>query len=349
MTDWYRRSTEELRAKQEYDEERDRVLKPRTEQSAPVVPVATMPKPWEGITEMAQAMGMNLGEMWKSREQEIKDARESQSSMERELHELRVLDIDRRVAELQRVVEEAKARAQGGGDNPPTRHAKMEDAIDNLIASRLDKLLGGNEQPQLTKEDIQRIATEAVNAGKNGQTSPQQMMETFMSFISSADEAKKKMAELGGGQPGGNPYLTQAGSLRGDVLRVLLENDLAKIKLQQDYDIQQERTKHLGALAGTVKNSIEDFAAASRDEVKDHRESKSKQRQRVEANEEQGGYGVRCSECGQISTYPEMPSGTFPCQQCGAQIRLQLESPHQPPPPQRPQPPPMRPMTGLDF
>jgi len=351
MTDWYRRSTEELRAKQEYVEERDRVLKPRVDQPAPAAAPVTIPKPWEGLTEIAQAMGINLGQMSKDREQELKDAREAQGGMEKELHELRVREIDHRVEELQKLMEEAQAKVQSSDGKLPTRHARMEDAIETLIANRLEKLLGGNEQPQLTKEDIQRVALEAVNASKNGPNSPQQMMDTFMSFISAADTAKKKMIELGGGQvgDGGNPYLTQAGSLRSDVLRILLENDLAKIKLQQDYDIAQERTKHLGALAGTVKNNIEDIVAASRDMVKDHRDTKGRPKQ--EPGGEQGGFAVRCSECSQISTYPEMPSGTFACLNCGAQLKLQEASQPPPPPPpgERPKLPPVRPMTGLEF
>lgn len=343
LTERYRRLTEELRAKEEYDEERDRVKNPRT----PETGGTNIPKPWEGITELAQAMGINLGDLWKAREQELSDAKKSTTAMEQELHELRVREIDRRVEELQALVVQAKEHIEGDGQNPRRNPlSNVEEAVDKLIAGKIEKLFGDG-QPQLTKEDIQQIAIQAVNTNKNGDSSPQQLVDTFMTFITAADEAKKKMVELGGGQGGSaaNPYLTQAGSLRSDVLKILLDNDLEKLKAQQNYDIQQERNKHLGALAGAVKNNLEDIISASRERVQEHRESKDKW-----ANDGERGYAVRCSECGEISVYPEMPAGAFPCQHCGAQLQLQEEtksgSRRLPP---RPSQKPSSSMVGLDF
>ena len=121
---------------------------------------------------------------------------------------------------------------------------------------------------------------------------------------------------MGWGQANGNPYLNQAGSIRSDVLKILLENDRENLKLNQSYEIQKERNKSLGGLVSTVKDNIEDIVLASRDMVKEHRESRKDTPQ--EHTEE--GYKVKCSLCNQDSIFTEKPTGTFECPKCHGQL-----------------------------
>jgi len=319
MTDWYRRQTEELRAKQEYDEERERTGRPVT----PTQP-ASMPTPWEGITETAKAFGINLGELWQTREHELNEARQAADGREKELHELRLKEIDRRVEDLQKLAA-TTVDTLHPVNNPGSNRSRMDDAIDKLIADRIESILGGPQQ-QLTKEDIKEIATKAVQEGSQNQQSPQQIVDSLMGFITAADTAKKRMTEIGGGgQANGSPYLNQAGNMRGDVLKILLENDRETLKLKNDYAIQSERTKHLGGLAGAVKDNLEDLIGASRDMVREHRESKREQ------PEDEGGYSIKCSLCGKTSIFPEKPESIFECPKCGGKLKLQ--EPAEPPAP----------------
>jgi len=310
LTDRYRRLADELRAKKEYESERDITRQPGE---------STIPKPWEGITETAKAFGINLGELWQTREGELTQARQATSTMEKELHELRLREIDRRVEELQKLAASADKNIHDAG-NQGERRNPMYDAIDTLIADRLSSIIGGNNQQQLTAEDIKQIADKAVQEGTQSQQTPQQIMDNLMGFITAAETAKKRMVETwGGGQANGNPYLNQAGSMRSDVLKILLENDRETLRLNHEYETQKQRNTHLGGLVSTVKDNIEDIVLASRDMVKEHRESRKDTPQ--ENNEE--GYKVKCSLCNQDSIFTEKPTGIFECPKCHGQLRLQ--------------------------
>jgi len=325
MTEWYRRQTEELRAKQEYDEERERTKRPHPADQPGGL--SAMPKPWEGISEIASTMGINLGELWQSREKELTEARQAASERDRELHELRLREIDRRVEDLQKLATATSEKVQGGNGQGGHR-SRMDEAIDNLIASRIDTILGGNQQRQLTAEDIKEIATKAVQEGTQRQQTPQQIVESLMGFITAAETAKQRMAEFGGAGNGSNPYLTQAGNMRSDILKIFLENDRETLRMNHEYEIQKERNKHLGSLAGAVKDNIEDFIGASRDMssvVKERRQS-GQERPLPSREEGEGGYQVKCSLCGATNIFPEKPKGLFECPSCHGKLKLQESS-----------------------
>lgn len=230
----------------------------------------------------------------------------------------------------------------GGGHSGSGYRSKVDESIDSLISTRLDKMLGGNDQSQLTADEIRKLIAEEVKKGNESNSSPTQVVDNIVGFITAADEAKKKLG-MGGG---GGTYLPQmaGGGLRSDVLNILLEDERERLRMNYDHESQMERNKHLGSLAGSVRDNIEDIIGASRDMVKEHRESRDEQPQRSSESEEEseGGYQVKCSLCGEVSTYPEVPSGTFECQHCGGKLRLQQSQ-------ERPQPPRSPGETGLEI
>ena len=283
-------------------------------------PTAEMPKPWEGIAEIAQTMGINLGELWKTREQELSQAREAVDQRDKELHELRLREIDRRVEDLQKLADATSQKVQT--PSPATR-SHLEEAIDRFVGSRIDSILVPSQQ--LTAEDIKQIAQRAVQDGVQQQQTPEKIMESLVGWITAAETARKRMVDMGGGQPSGNPYLSQAGNMRTDVLKILLDNDRETLRLNREYELQKEKNKHLGELAGTVKDNLEDAIAASRDMVTEHRESRheppAEQPRRTEGPG--GGYAIKCSLCGHTSIFPELPTGEFECPNCHATLSLQ--------------------------
>ena len=282
---------------------------------------AQMPKPWEGIAEIAQTMGINLGELWQTRERELSQAREAADQRDKELHELRLREIDRRVEDLQRLAEATSQKAQA--TNPPPR-SHLEEAIDRFIGSRIESILTPSQQ--LTAEDIRQIAQKAVQEGVQQQQTPKQIVEAMMNFMTAAEDIRKKAAQLGGGEASnGNSYLNQAGNLRSDVLKLFLNKDIETLKINRDYEIQKERNKHIGELAGAVKDNIEDIIGASRDMVREHRESRhgppSGQPEQTEG--QAGGYAIKCSLCGHTAIFPELPAGEFECPNCHGKLTLQ--------------------------
>jgi hypothetical protein len=116
--------------------------------------------------------------------------------------------------------------------------------------------------------------------------------------------------------------------MRPEVLRLILENDREKLRLNQQFQIQQERNMHLGTLATTFKENVEDMIGAARDVVQDHRQS-GKSLSSQQGASEQEGYSIKCNLCGATSIFPEIPTGEFECPNCHG--RLRLEKPQGPP------------------
>jgi len=261
---------------------------------------AGMPKPWEGIAETAKAFGINLSELWQTREEELKAAREAATNSDRELHELRMREIDHRVKELQDVAEKTAAQVnlnqpQGGGKG---FLEKLDEMTGGLIAKRIgSNLFPDNPQPAQSADPV----------------------EEFLRRLDQTDQLKQRLGVAGGAQ-----QLAQQGGVRGEIIKLLLEDERDKLKINYEHEAQTERNKHLGVLAGAVKDNMEDIIGASRDMVAEHRESGKKPGGST-PDTETAGFAVKCNECGEVSILPDKPTGNFECPKCHAQ--LQIEQP----------------------
>ena len=214
------------------------------------------------------------------------------------------------------IAEELDRRLPKGGN--PGGDDNLTTAINNLVAERLNALVGGGQQSNLTAEDIRKIIGEEVKKTTEGNNSPDQVTDNIVKMLTVSDTVKQK---LGIGE-GGSRYLPQAGNLRGDILRLLLEDERERLKIDNERSSNEERNKHLGVLAGTVKENIEDIVGATRDMVKEHRESRSETGESKEGSEG-GGFAVKCSLCNEVSVLPEKPTGTFECPKCHGKLNLE--------------------------
>jgi len=245
------------------------------------------PAPWEGISQVAQSLGINLGELWKTREEELKGAREAADATSKELHELRLREIDRRVQELQAVADKVAQQTTQSQQAPQQKGFldKLEEMTQGLISQRFAAMLGGNGQPQALADPV----------------------DEFFHRLDQVEQVKQRFGNPGGG---GAQALAQSG-IRGELLKLLLEDERERLRMQYDHETQSERNKHLGVLASTVKENLGDGIQALR----------------AAATELKGGPAAaptetpQAYECGQCHAQFTMPQGVkaeqIGCPKCG--------------------------------
>jgi len=262
-------------------------------------------------------------------EQENKTLKEGYTALMEENRQLKDSLLTQTLRQI--VADEFERRFPQGGGNSGHR-TNVEEAIDRLVANRIDTMLGGGNQPNLTAEEIRKMVAEEVEKGNKNKASPTEIVDNIVGLLTAADQVKQRLnIDQGGGR-----YLPQmAGGLRSDILKILLEDERERLRMQYEHESQTERNKHLGVLASSVRDNLEDIIAASRDMVKEHRESRNEKGEEEPQSEPEEGYQVKCSLCGEISMFSEKPAGIFECPKCHGKLRLQDKP--QKPLPQGPQ------------
>ncbi|GAI51323.1 unnamed protein product, partial [marine sediment metagenome] len=107
-----------------------------------------------------------------------------------------------------------KGGNSGGNDNLTT-------AINNLVAERLNALVGGGQQSNLTAEDIRTVIGEEVTKATQGNNSPDQVTENIIKMLTVSDTVKQKLGISEGGMGGR--------FLQGQVNESGLRTDLVKV------------------------------------------------------------------------------------------------------------------------
>lgn len=147
------------------------------------------------------------------------------------------------------------------GSNP-AGDDKLTTAINNLVAERLNALVGGGQQGNLTAEDIRKVIGEEVAKATQGNNSPEQVTENIIKMITVSDTVKQK---LGISEGGISRFLPNQGSdsgLRTDLVKVLLEDERERIRITQENEAVMQRNQHLGTIATAVKDNLGDGIAA---------------------------------------------------------------------------------------
>jgi len=113
---------------------------------------------------------------------------------------------------------------------------KLEEVTDGLVTKRMAGLFGGDNQAQ-----------------------PKDPVDEFFTRLEQVDKVKARFGNTGAG---GVQALAQSGNVRGEVLKLLLEDERDRLKMQYEHEGQVERNKHLGVLASTVKENLGDGVKA---------------------------------------------------------------------------------------
>ena len=159
------------------------------------------------------------------------------------------------------IAEELDRRLPKGGN--PGGDDKLTTAINNLVAERLNALVGGGQQSTLTAEDTRKIIGEEVAKSTQGNNSPDQVAGNIIKMLTVSDTVKQKLGISEGGI-GARLLPAQGGDsgLRTDLVKVLLEDERERVKIQQHHEAEMQRNKYIGTLAETVKENLGDGIAA---------------------------------------------------------------------------------------
>ena len=140
--------------------------------------------------------------------------------------------------------------------------SKLFKAIEDVVAEKLEHLLGGGGEGTLTSEQIRKVVKEEVTAVAGGNKKPEEMVEDLVNALTMGDKLREKLGVAGiGGRllqenPGGDS------GLRTDLVKLLLEDERERLKMTQTHEVESERNRHLGTLAATVKENLGDGIAA---------------------------------------------------------------------------------------
>jgi hypothetical protein len=233
-------------------------------------------------------MGINLGELWRTREEELKGAREAADATSRELHELRLREIDRRVQELQALADKVAQQTAQTQPAPQQRGFldKLEEITQGMLSQRIARMLDG----------------------ESGQHQPPaDPVDEFFHRLDQVDKIKERFAPAGGSNV---QALAQSG-IRGELLKLLLEDERERLKMQYDHETQAERNKHLGTLASTVKENLGDGIQALRAAAAEFKTGTG-------AEPQGQPQAYECGQChAQFTVPPGVKADQVGCPKCG--------------------------------
>ena len=150
--------------------------------------------------------------------------------------------------------------------------SKLFKAIEDVVAKKLEQLLGGGGEGTLTSEQIRKVVKEEVTAAAGGNKKPEDMVEDLVNALTMGDKLREKLGVAG---IGGRLLQNQGGDsgLRTDLVRLLLEDERERLRMSQNHEVETERNKHIGTLAGVVKENLPDGIAAITAAAKEIKES----------------------------------------------------------------------------
>jgi len=153
----------------------------------------------------------------------------------------------------------------GGGES------KLNKAIENAVAGYLEKLLAGGNSG-LTSEQLRTIIKDEITPAVGSKT-PEEMADDIVNQVTVGDKVKEKLGIAAGGL--GGRFLPSSdgggGGFRADLIKIILEDEREKLKIEHDHEEKVERNKQIGIAVGAFKDNASDIAAgfkAAAEEVK---------------------------------------------------------------------------------
>lgn len=171
--------------------------------------------------------------------------------------------------------------------------SKLFKAIEDVVAKKLEQLLGGGEGA-LTSEQIRSVVKEEVAKVATGGKRPEDMVDDIVNAVTMGDKLRERLGLPG---LGGRLLSNQGGDsgLRTDLVKVLLEDERERLRITQNHETETQRNQHLGTLAAAVKENLGAGIAALT----------------AAAEEIKAGAGAK--------TTPQRPQ-VFQCGDCGTQF-----------------------------
>ncbi len=259
----------------------------------------------EDNVNVSEEVRKNMAEELKNKEKAIEELEAENKGLKEDKV---ISEVTSKVtAELDRRLPKPGNQGDGSGEG------KLFKALENVVADYLEKrLLGGGGEGTLTGDQLRKVIKEEVAAVAGGGKKPEDMVDDIVNAVTMGDKLRDKLGlpALGGrllSNQGGEP------GLRTDLVKVLLEDERERLKIQREHESRMERNKHLGILTQTVKDNFGDGVAALR----------------AAAEEAKGSTGAKTSalpqqqvfRCGDCQTEFSPPEGwtdqPIKCPKCG--------------------------------
>ncbi|MBA7674022.1 hypothetical protein ES703_82229 [subsurface metagenome] len=147
-----------------------------------------------------------------------------------------------------------KRLPQSGGGND-SGQGKLFKALEDVVADYLNKRLLGGGDGTLTSDQIRNVIREEVAQVAGGSKKPEDMVDDLVNALTMGDKLREKLGVAG---LGGRLLQDQGGDkgLRTDLVKVLLEDERERLKIQQNHEAETQRNQHLGTIAGAVKENL---------------------------------------------------------------------------------------------
>ena len=207
----------------------------------------------EDNINVSEEVRRNMAEELKNREKTIEELAAENKGLKE----------DKVISEVtSKLTSELDQRLPKPGQGTDGSGSKLFKAIEDVVAEKLEHLLGGGGEGTLTSEQIRKVVKEEVTAAAGGNKKPEDMVEDLVNALTMGDRLREKLGVAGiGGRllqenPGGDS------GLRTDLVKLLLEDERERLKMTQSHEVEVERNKHIGTLAATVKENLGDGIAA---------------------------------------------------------------------------------------
>ncbi|MBA7506190.1 hypothetical protein ES706_04871 [subsurface metagenome] len=201
----------------------------------------------EGNINVSEEVRKKMTEELTAKGQKIEELETKNKALEEDkvIHEV----TSRVTAELD------KRLPQPGSSNDGSGQGKLFKAIEDVVAKKLEHLLGGGGEGTLTSEQIRSVVREEVEKVATGGKKPEDMIDDLVNALTMGDKLREKLGVAG---VGARLVTNQGGEsgLRTDLVKVLLEDERERLKITQVHEVEMQRNQHLGTLATAVKENL---------------------------------------------------------------------------------------------
>jgi hypothetical protein len=305
LTDWYREQVEELRAQAAYIEERNKTHElSRSGPGAAPSPQNGHAAPWEALKEL----GFNLQTMVENERHWRSEAEKEADEAKKALFTEQADRLREQIEALRQEVKDGKGQGQTvpvNPERPKTFLERLDDILEGRVMQRFGALLLGEpgDGKARQEEDPEDVVIKRLQTGSR-------LREAL-------------------GIPLTPQRLPTDGSVRTDVLKLFLEDERERLRIEKEHERETRKVKALEETKDMVKENVPDAIGALRDLArKSNQEATGGKGDTAPAGTEGAtmsrGYVLLCDSCKKEFALPQRPAKgeSLTCPHCKAEIEV---------------------------
>ncbi len=248
----------------------------------------------EDNVNVSEEVRKNMAEELKNRDKKLEELEDENKGLKEDKV---ISEVTSKVtAELDRRLPKPGDGGNGSGEK------KLGKVLEDVVADYLNKrLLGaGGSDGALTGDQIRNIIKDEVAKVAGGNKKPEDMVEDLVNALTMGDRLRER---LGGAGIGARLLQGQGGDsgLRTDLVKALLEDERERLRMTQNHEVEVERNRHIGTVAGVVKEHLGDGIEAIKLAAEEFKQSSGAKQPPPAPNQ--------VFECGDCHTHFSPPAG----------------------------------------